>query len=46
MREEKEKEKEKEKVKRGRRVHQSTIARWHAQESRPVAHSWHPLEAA
>jgi hypothetical protein len=30
----------------GRRVHHSTIARWRAQDWRPVAHSLHPLEAA
>src|SRR6266849_350587 len=30
----------------GRRVHYSTIARWHAQGWRPVAHCLHPLEAA
>ena len=30
----------------GRRVHYSTIARWHAEGWRPVAHSPHPLEAA
>jgi hypothetical protein len=30
----------------GRRVHHSTIARWHAKGWRPVAHSLHPLEAA
>jgi hypothetical protein len=30
----------------GRRVHYSTIARWHAQGWWPVAHSLHPLEAA
>jgi hypothetical protein len=30
----------------GRRVHHSTIARWRAQNWRPVAHSLHPLEAA
>jgi hypothetical protein len=29
-----------------RRVHYSTIARWHANGWRPVAHSLHPLEAA
>jgi len=30
----------------GRRAHHSTIARWRAQEWRPVAHSLHPLKAA
>ena len=30
----------------GRRVHHSTIARWRAQDWRPVAHSLHPLDAA
>jgi hypothetical protein len=30
----------------GRRVHHSTIARWRAEDWRPVAHSLHPLEAA
>ena len=30
----------------GRRVHHSTVARWRAQEWRPVADSLHPLEAA
>ena len=30
----------------GRRVHHSTIARWHAKGWRPVAHCLHPLEAA
>ena len=30
----------------GRRVHYSTIARWHAHGWRPVAHCLHPLEAA
>src|SRR5215467_8844152 len=30
----------------GRRVHHSTIARWRAQDWRPVADSLHPLEAA
>jgi hypothetical protein len=30
----------------GRRVHHSTIARWRAQDWRPVAHSLHPLIAA
>jgi hypothetical protein len=30
----------------GRRVHHSTIARWRAQDWRPVAHGLHPLEAA
>ena len=30
----------------GRLVHHSTIARWRAQDWRPVAHSLHPLEAA
>jgi hypothetical protein len=30
----------------GRRVHHSTIARWNAQDWRPVAHGPHPLEAA
>jgi hypothetical protein len=30
----------------GRRVHHSTVARWRAQDWRPVAHSLHPLEAA
>ena len=30
----------------GRRVHHSTIARWRAQDWRPVANSLHPLEAA
>jgi hypothetical protein len=29
----------------GRRVHHSTVARWRAEEWRPVAHSLHPLEA-
>jgi hypothetical protein len=30
----------------GRRVHHSTVARWRAQDWRPVAHSLHPLDAA
>jgi hypothetical protein len=30
----------------GRRVHHSTIARWRAQDWRPVADSLHPLQAA
>src|SRR5438128_8210754 len=30
----------------GRRVHHSTIARWRAEDWRPVAHSLHPLDAA
>jgi hypothetical protein len=30
----------------GRRVHHSTIARWRAQDWRPVARSLHPLDAA
>src|SRR5260370_10785229 len=30
----------------GRRVHHSTIARWRAQDWRPVANSLHPLDAA
>ena len=30
----------------GRRVHHSTIARWRAQDWRPVANSLHPLNAA
>jgi hypothetical protein len=30
----------------GRPVHHSTIARWHAQDWRPVADSLHPLDAA
>jgi hypothetical protein len=30
----------------GRRVHHSTIARWRAEDWRPVADSLHPLEAA
>jgi hypothetical protein len=30
----------------GRRVHHSTIARWRAEDWRPVANSLHPLEAA
>ncbi len=30
----------------GRRVHHSTIARWRAQDWRPVPHSLHPLDAA
>jgi len=30
----------------GRRVHHSTIARWRAQDWRPVAQALHPLEAA
>jgi hypothetical protein len=30
----------------GRRVHHSTIARWRAQDWRPVAHSLHPFDAA
>jgi len=30
----------------GRRVHHSTIARWRAQDWRPVADSLHPLDAA
>jgi hypothetical protein len=30
----------------GRRVHHSTIARWRAEDWRPVAHSLHPLEVA
>jgi hypothetical protein len=30
----------------GRRVHHSTIARWRAEDWRPVAQSLHPLEAA
>jgi len=30
----------------GRRVHRSTIARWRAQDWRPVANSLHPLDAA
>jgi hypothetical protein len=30
----------------GRRVHHSTVARWRADEWRPVAQSLHPLEAA
>jgi hypothetical protein len=30
----------------GRRVHHSTIARWRAQDWRPVANGRHPLEAA
>jgi hypothetical protein len=29
-----------------RRVHHSTIARWRAEDWRPVAHGLHPLEAA
>jgi hypothetical protein len=30
----------------GRRVHHSTVARWRAQDWRPVANSLHPLDAA
>jgi hypothetical protein len=30
----------------GRRVHHSTVARWRAQDWRPVADSLHPIEAA
>jgi hypothetical protein len=30
----------------GRRVHHSTVARWRAQDWRPVADTLHPLEAA
>jgi hypothetical protein len=30
----------------GRRVHYSTIARWRAEDWRPVAHGPHPLDAA
>src|SRR5215831_20488306 len=30
----------------GRRVHHSTVARWRAEDWRPVAHNLHPLEAA
>jgi len=30
----------------GRRVHHSTVARWRAQDWRPVANNLHPLEAA
>src|SRR5215467_4811315 len=30
----------------GRRVHHSTIARWRAEDWRPVAQALHPLEAA
>src|SRR5215470_20264541 len=30
----------------GRRVHHSTIARWRAEDWRPVADSLHPLDAA
>jgi hypothetical protein len=30
----------------GRRVHHSTIARWRAEDWRPVANSLHPLDAA
>jgi hypothetical protein len=30
----------------GRRVHHSTISRWHAEGWRPVAHRPHPLEGA
>jgi hypothetical protein len=33
-------------IQSGRRVHHSTIARWRAQDWRPVAHSLHPLDAA
>jgi hypothetical protein len=33
-------------IQSGRRVHHSTIARWRAQNWRPVANSLHPLAAA